>query len=138
MSIDSILLRLDKPRRTGSGTWIAKCPAHNDRSPSLTLRETEDGRILLKCHAECSTQAVLDAIGVFWSDLFPKPLGEHLPPLRKPFPAADVLEAVMQDALAVQQVAHSVARDASISPEQLTLLNRATARILAARDLVNG
>jgi hypothetical protein len=97
--IDNLISKLDKPKRTGSGSWIARCPAHDDRSPSLTVREMPDGRILLKCHAECDTQAVLDAMGLKFSDLFPEPLGERLPPVRRPFPAADVLEAVMHDAL---------------------------------------
>lgn len=50
-----------KGRWTGhSGT--APCPAHEDRSPSLSLSETRDGRVLVYCHAGCGQDAVIDAL----------------------------------------------------------------------------
>jgi hypothetical protein len=57
-------------RRTGAG-WQARCPAHDDRNPSLSVTEGRDGRVLLKCRAGCETPAVLAALGLQWSDLFP-------------------------------------------------------------------
>lgn len=41
--------------------WIARCPAHQDRTPSLSLRD-EDGKVLVHCHAGCPQVAVLDAL----------------------------------------------------------------------------
>ena len=61
---DLLLSRLDGVRRTGSGRWIARCPAHDDRRPSLSVRELDDGRTLLHCFSGCSPDAVLDAIGL--------------------------------------------------------------------------
>ena len=40
----------------------AHCPAHDDRVPSLAIRETDDGRMLVRCHAGCSQHAVIDAL----------------------------------------------------------------------------
>ena len=57
-------------RRVGDGRWVARCPAHPDRSPSLSLKE-DDGRILLHCFAGCPTDQVLIAAGLDWTDLFP-------------------------------------------------------------------
>lgn len=54
-----VLDRLDGVRPTGTGRWIAKCPAHPDRSPSLSIRETDDGRVLLHDHGGCDTENVL-------------------------------------------------------------------------------
>jgi hypothetical protein len=59
-----------RPRRCGD-TWTALCPAHDDRRPSLSIREGRDGRVLLKCWAGCDTAAVLRALGLHWADLFP-------------------------------------------------------------------
>lgn len=59
-------------RRSGRG-WIARCPAHEDRSPSLSISEGHDGRVLLHCFAGCSTESVLAAIGLSMRDLFPGP-----------------------------------------------------------------
>ncbi len=57
---------------TGSGpAWKALCPAHGDRNPSLNIREGEDGKTLLWCGAGCTTEAVLQALGLRWADLFP-------------------------------------------------------------------
>jgi hypothetical protein len=66
--VDLILSRLSHVRGSGPG-YVARCPAHEDRSPSLSLRDTGD-RVLLHCHAGCSTEEILDAIGLDWSDLF--------------------------------------------------------------------
>jgi len=68
--IENILSRLDLVKKSGKG-YLARCPAHNDKSPSLSLVELPDGRILMKCFAECMIQDVLVAIGLSLSDLFP-------------------------------------------------------------------
>jgi hypothetical protein len=59
-----------EPKRAGAG-WTSRCPAHDDRNPSLSINVGEDGRALVNCHAGCSTDAVCGAIGLRVSDLFP-------------------------------------------------------------------
>ena len=55
---------------TGSGgQYSGLCPAHNDRSPSLSLTLTED-RILIKCHSGCSINEICSGFGIKKSDLF--------------------------------------------------------------------
>jgi putative DNA primase/helicase len=49
--------------------WIACCPAHADRDPSLSIAE-KDGKVLVHCHAGCSTDAIVQAVGLTMSDLF--------------------------------------------------------------------
>ena len=58
--LDLVLQRLDGVRRSGSG-WSARCPAHDDRHPSLSVTE-RDGTILFYCHAGCTQDAVIDAL----------------------------------------------------------------------------
>lgn len=48
---------LGKAQRSGSW-WMARCPTHEDKSPSLGIFERSDGSIALKCHAGCSTEEV--------------------------------------------------------------------------------
>lgn len=62
------IARALKARRSGS-TWLAPCPAHDDRNPSLAITE-RDGRTFVHCHAGCSQTAVLDALRArgLWSD----------------------------------------------------------------------
>lgn len=68
--IDNILSRLEKPKRAGVG-YSARCPAHDDRGPSLSIREGDDGRVLLHCFAGCTADEVVGAIGLTLADLFP-------------------------------------------------------------------
>lgn len=55
----------------GLHKWMAKCPSHQDNSPSLGIREGQDGRILLHCFAGCPLTSILRAISLRASDLFP-------------------------------------------------------------------
>jgi hypothetical protein len=65
---DAVLSRLDGVIGTGDGRWSARCPAHDDRSPSLSLRDAGD-RLLIHCHAGCHPEDVLRALGLGWRDL---------------------------------------------------------------------
>lgn len=60
---------LVQARRTGAGRWKARCPAHNDRSPSLSIREGENGHVTLYCRAGCSLDAILAALHLVTDDL---------------------------------------------------------------------
>ena len=64
--------RLEKVKRKRAGQYMACCPAHDDKDPSLSIGEAEDGRILLKCWAGCSALDVINALGMQWGDLFPE------------------------------------------------------------------
>ncbi len=77
---DLLLAGLNKVQPKGEGRWMACCPAHDDKSPSLAIREMPDGRILLKCFAGCDAIDVVHAVGMTLGDLFPD-TGEVHPPL---------------------------------------------------------
>ena len=63
---------LVEARRTGSG-WQARCPAHRDRSPSLSIARGDAGRVLIHCHAGCAVPVILQAAGLRMADLFDGP-----------------------------------------------------------------
>jgi len=69
MNIATFLDRLDNVHRNGSG-WTARCPAHDDDAPSLSINEGDDGRVLVHCHAGCDTVAIVAAMGLTMRDLF--------------------------------------------------------------------
>lgn len=60
-------------RRTGPGRWIAKCPAHDDRSPSLSIAAGREGRALVRCFAGCDLAQILAASGLTPGSLFSGP-----------------------------------------------------------------
>lgn len=45
-------------RRTGS-VWMARCPVHDDREPSLAIQDAKDGKLLVHCHAGCDQRQVV-------------------------------------------------------------------------------
>jgi hypothetical protein len=77
MSIENILSRLNKVKRSGHNQFMACCPAHEDRSPSLSIKDAGDGRILINCLAGCSSIDVLGAIGMDFADVMPAKAVEH-------------------------------------------------------------
>ncbi|MGI8587233.1 MAG: hypothetical protein ACR2M0_06030, partial [Chloroflexia bacterium] len=68
-AIDGVLARLAGVRRGGHG-WQARCPAHDDQQPSLSLREGSDGRVLVHCHAGCSVEQIVKGMGLTMADLY--------------------------------------------------------------------
>jgi hypothetical protein len=135
MSAEKLLERLKKVRCTGRGRWVACCPAHNDHNPSLSLRELDDGRVLMKCFAGCAVYDVVSCVGLDLSDLFPRReivFGKGRPE-RRPFPAADVLRCIASEALVVMASAKSLLAG-PLSEFDRKRLNVAVARIYEAMD----
>jgi hypothetical protein len=78
--------RLPKARRAGAG-WLACCPAHEDHEPSLSINTGDDGKILLKCHAQgCDVEAIVRAAGLEMKDLWPEQW-RPTPRAQRPAPA---------------------------------------------------
>jgi hypothetical protein len=131
-----ILDRLERVRQTGPGRWISRCPAHQDRGPSLSIRELEDGRALLHCFAGCETGDVLGALGLTMGDLFEKPLGHSLPATHSRIPARDILEIVSEETSVVAIIAADLLAKKAVSEQDWQRLAKAAARIGKARDHV--
>lgn len=70
MDAQTFASRLEHVKRSGTG-WTARCPAHDDRTNSLSINAGDDGRILLKCFAGCSAAEVAAAMDLTLADLFP-------------------------------------------------------------------
>lgn len=71
MSAAMLMQRLEGVRETSINQWIARCPAHKDRSPSLSIRDAGEGRTLLHCFAGCEPEAIVAAVGLRMADLMP-------------------------------------------------------------------
>jgi hypothetical protein len=77
--IDAVLDALTRaacsPKRHGEA-WTARCPAHEDRDPSLSVGIGTDARVLLHCHAGCPVEAIVGTIGLAMKDLMPTPVAD--------------------------------------------------------------
>jgi len=68
---DQFVSRLEGVKGVGPRAWMAKCPSHDDRQASLSVKEGDDGRVLLNCHAGCETESIVEDLEMAMSDLFP-------------------------------------------------------------------
>ena len=96
---EGLLSQLSGVKNTGRDKWLALCPAHDDSSPSLCIKQIDD-RILIRCFAGCAYLDVLAAIGLDVSALFPdkvsNPYEKHKPAPR--FNKAELFDLVVQEA----------------------------------------
>ena len=133
MSANTLLLHLTGIKETGAGRYLACCPAHSDKRPSLAIRELDDERVLIHCFAGCSVEEVLHAVGLEFDALYPEKLISHcLHPERRPFSARDILEAVGNEALIVSVAASTIARGETLVEDDHKRLMLASRRLQAA------
>jgi len=145
--IDLLLSRLEsagmKLRKSGRG-WMARCPAHEDRSASLSLGEGRDGRVLLRCFAGCDVSAVVASLGLEVADLFPPRLVDASPEgknaRRESWQAVGwgaALNVLAREAAVVAIVAKALKCGQSLNDEDSQRLSLALERIEGAREVLS-
>jgi hypothetical protein len=135
VSAAALLDRLERVRQTGPGRWLARCPAHPDRSPSLSIRELEDGRVLIHDFAGCGALEVLESVGLDWDAIMPP--RETREPQRSSssrIPARDLLEIVSEEVTVVAMVAADLLARKTIGSDDWQRLALAVGRIQSVRD----
>jgi hypothetical protein len=95
--IEKLITRLDGVKRTGQNRYTAKCPSHNDKSPSLTVAEKE-GRVIFHCFAGCEPADVLAAVGLTFRDLYPERPSYHKSNRSAAFNPYDTLKCLTREA----------------------------------------
>ena len=132
MKTDQLLSSLDKLRQTGTGGWIACCPAHDDSDPSLAIHEVDD-RLLIHCFSGCSVYEIISAVGMELSDLFPESVESHVP-VKPPFNPADVLKCLSLETLFVEICVRDLLRGQELNSNDYDRLCLAGKRIRMANE----
>lgn len=138
---ENLIQRLNKVRGR-NGSWTACCPAHDDKGPSLAVRELPDGRVLVHCFAGCETESVLGSVGMDMTDLFPpeekrRDYGHGKPIVKPAFYASDLMRVIAFEALVVQIVAFDIAAGKKPSEEDRQRMMLAHQRIEEAMRYAN-
>jgi hypothetical protein len=133
MTVDDLVARLEGVRQTAPDRWVARCPAHEDRAPSLSIRVTADGVILVHDFAGCTALDVCVAIGVEYADLFPDRRIRRVEPGRVRIPAAERLELLAHETTTAAIVVNDILSTKSATDAQWQRLAQAAARIGGAR-----
>lgn len=138
MSLERLLGSLKKLKKTGPDKWIACCPAHDDRSPSLAIKD-DSGTVLVHCFGGCPLEDVLGAVGLGPADLFPpkpySPQGYQEKPVRVGsvrFTALDALRCCAGEASIALILACDQAEGKVLSPDERVRLLTAVTRMDAA------
>jgi hypothetical protein len=129
--IDAVLAGLSKVRQRQSGQWSACCPAHDDSGPSLTVRETPDGAVLLHCFAGCHVTVVVASLGLEMSDLFPpRHLTGHEPKrTARLLTAGQALELLDRESRFVAVAAANILHGVLLNENDLSRITQAAGRI---------
>lgn len=134
MTAETLLSRLEKVRQTKPGHWSARCPAHEDRNPSLAIAIGDDDRILLHCKAGCSVDSIVVAIGLEMSDLFPPRPSAHAGPIpahRRPKVSDRDLIAIVKREVCIIAQAGEELLVGRLSPPDMDRLRTAVRRLFA-------
>ncbi|MBP9904871.1 MAG: DNA primase [Rhodoferax sp.] len=129
--IENALSRLEKVKRRQPGQWSACCPAHDDKGPSLSVRETPDGAVLIHCFAGCTTDEVVGAMGLELTDLFP-PRDKHSGAPKKIanlLTTGQALELLANETLLVAVALTNYLHGITLSPQDTERLRLAAGRI---------
>ena len=134
--VELMLSRLQKVKGR-NGSWTACCPAHEDRSPSLAIRQLDDGRILMHCFADCSIQSIVSAVGMDVTDLFPPDekrqfYTDPMKPVKVAFYATDLMRIIQFESTILQIAAFDVSEGKSLSDTDRKRVRLAHERITEA------
>jgi len=129
MNIDIFLTALDKVKKTGYNKWIACCPVHNDKTPSLAVRMVDGDRLLFHCFG-CGANGIeiCKALNISPDELFPPKL-ESYKRERVPFPADQILTALAHEASIVTAASYAIANGEKLSPGDVMRIETARDRL---------
>ncbi|MBS0382333.1 MAG: DNA primase [Proteobacteria bacterium] len=137
-----LLSRLDKVRRCGRG-WIARCPAHEDSSASLSVAEGSDGRALVRDFGGCELHAIVRALGIEIADLFPERIRDTSPEGRAAMREAHrqsgwaaALNVLAREASIVAIAGRTIAQGQALNADDAARLQVALERIESAREVL--
>lgn len=126
--------RLEGVRSHEEGHWTARCPAHKDKSPSLSVTRTRDGMWLVHCFAGCSPVEILTALGLRMTDLFPDSGPEARPAGRHRLSPGQVIALLDSESQLVYMAGMQVSRGTPLAGDDQRALDRALERIRAVID----
>lgn len=138
MSVENLLNNLRKVRKMGQDRWQACCPAHDDKSPSMSIRELSDGSVLVHCFAGCSAVDIVSAVGLDIAELFPEKLENHTPRQKQPFTHREAMAALVPEIFTVALIGRQMMSGMSNDEKTQQALITAVSRISAAHSYVEG
>jgi hypothetical protein len=141
MQVEDFLSLLKGVRANGKGRWVARCPHHNDRSPSLAITKGDHVPILLHCFAGCDADQIVGAVGLELSDLMP-PRDPHFRDdqrtrIATPFTPEQAIMCLSTESTFLFVAIADITRDKPLDALTKARMIEAAARINEARRICN-
>ena len=129
--IEKVLSRIGNPIQRRDGQWSARCPAHEDKNPSLSVCETDEGAVLVHCFAGCSYQRIFACLDLDISEAFPPRNKSGKEPRQTPrlIAPSQALEILDTEANFVAVCANNLANGLTLNEADLERLNKSSGRI---------
>ena len=134
INLNTLLQRLDKVKRIGNDRYKAICPAHDDRSPSLAIKD-DNGKLVIHCFSGCENSDIVAAIGLTLGDLMPEKAMGNFTKDRKPFYAMDILGIIKFEATLTYIYASDMAKGLALTSNDKERLLLAASRINHAYEV---
>ena len=129
MTIEIILSRLNKVKKTSKDNeYSALCSAHEDKSPSLSIKELPDGRVLINCFAGCNPSEILSSIGLSLEDLYPESKG-NFKSEKRPFSSSHGLKMIGYESTIILACAGFLREGKELSEANFVRMVEAVSRI---------
>ena len=129
-NIDTLLSRVHRLKKTGDSKWLACCPAHDDKTPSLAIK-LADERILIHCFAGCDVSAIVSTLGLKLSDLMPESKRHSRPDNKRPkFNKYELFDIIVFEATIIILAIRKAFNGTPLSTEEM-------ARVIQAEETIH-
>ena len=128
--LNNLLSKLEKVKTSGSCKWLACCPSHDDKSPSLAIKLGDDEKVLIHCFAGCETREILSAIGLTMSDLFPDNTKYQKGPKPPKFNKYELFDLIEFEAIILSLAIRQLLEGYELSDQDLT-------RVISAESTID-
>ena len=128
--LNNLLSKLEKVKTSGSCKWLACCPSHDDKSPSLAIKLGDDEKVLIHCFAGCETREILSAIGLTMSDLFPDSTKYQKGPKPPKFNKYELFDLIEFEAIILSLAIRQLLEGYELSDQDLT-------RVISAESTID-
>jgi len=136
--IENILSRLDGVKEIRANQWVAICPSHDDKHPSLAVKRGDNNCVLIKCWAGCSAVDVVDSIGFDLKDLFEQSIDFRKPSRERLYPNyKKILQMLRHEVMLLWLIAEDMAAGKIIPAKDIDSVRRAFKNVERVMEAAN-
>ena len=135
MPLSDLLSHVKKLQKSGPKSWMCLCPSHDDRSRSMKITQSDNGKVLINCFAGCTPIEILDAVGLTIDDLFEEPLQHSSKGIKGHVYPREVLKAMIPELMITLISAFTLKKGEALNDVDHERLKVAYSRIMNAIEL---